>query len=143
LEPVDGAPPVVLLPERAPDGSFLPVGSLLSAIVTRGHGVPDLTPPDAGAFGELDLTSCGGGHVPSGLTGSQLVRLGWADRIEVRGGDVEVPALHEDRAFLALATGPLPGRGDLLIEDRRGGPGEPSLAGGVLFTWDLRGAPPL
>jgi hypothetical protein len=143
LDPVDGTPPVVLLPERAPDGSFLPAGSVLSAIVTRGHGLPDLTPADAGAFGELDLTSCGGVHVPSGLTGSQLVRLGWADRIEVGGGDVEVPALQEDRAFLALAADPSLGRGDLLVEDRRSAAGEPSLAGGVLFTWDLRSAPPL
>lgn len=138
-----GTPPVVMLPERTADGSFLPSGSLLTALLVAGHGVADLTSPDASAFGRLDLTSCGGGHVPSGLTGSQLQRLGWVDRIELSGGDVEVPALHEDRAFLALVADPLCGRADLLVEDRRSGPGEPGLSGGILLAWDLRQAPPL
>lgn len=132
IEPCPGSPPVLFLSERSGDGSFLSCGRILAGLLTAGHDLPDLTSPDAGAFGMLDLTSGDQGHFPSGLAGVQLERLGWVDRVRMEAGRCEIPALTQDRALLAFAMPELTDRPALLVEDHHR-----DDDGGVLLLWDL------
>ena len=147
-------PAVVFLSDRDQSGSFLPVGRLLGAVLEARFGFLRMDAPAAGNFGELALTASGS-HIPSGPAGVNLLRSGWVDRVVVTEREqplVRLPNLQEDRAFYVLpglgASGDdelLPGRGNLIVEDRHGGPGEPGLPaqGGALIYWDFPDHRPL
>lgn len=139
----EARPRLVFLPERSRDGSFLAGGDLLFALLHALRGLPDRRPPEHGAFGELALGGVAPAHQPAGPIALDREQLGWVDRIELdRSADLEVPTLHQDRAFLALRCSDLPGRGDLIVEGRREGPRDAG-GDGLLLYWDRRQAPVL
>lgn len=131
--------PVVFLPQREPDGSFLSVGHSLAGVLTAHFGFEPVDDPDHGNFGTLALGGGGNTHMPSGPAGINLVRTGWAELVRVDPGDhaeLRISPLQEGRALHQLPIGQLHGRGDLLFELRRGGPAEPGLGeGGLLLYW--------
>jgi len=138
LRAVPGRPAVVFLPDNLEKGSILGSGTAMGAMLRAAHDLPTLAGADGGAFGHLALTADGGGHVPVGLLGENLARIGWADAIRQPAADatLTIPNLYADRAFVVLPTYGLVGRGALHVEERANSVAEPGLTGeGTLIYW--------
>ena len=132
--------PILFLAERGSDGSFFASGHALAALIAARYGLPDMSRPEHGNFGELSLSSSKAGHLPSGIVGVNLARLGWCDQLtlpyENRSG-LPLAALHDGRTFYELPI-PFPNRGSVLVESRAGSRAEPGLtASGMLIYWQF------
>jgi hypothetical protein len=131
--------PVVFLGQRGNDDTFLAVGDALAAILEARFNQVPLRGPEHGSFGALALNGGGDRHLPAGPAGINLMRAGWADAVRVDLRDhakLRLAPLQAGRTLLRLPGRQLPGRPDLLVEVRRGGPGEPGLGdGGALLYW--------
>lgn len=117
--------PVVALPEREPDGSYLSTGRVAHETLERTSGLIPLDQPANGAFGDLALTAKTRGHAPAPPAGINLVRTGWAGIVDVGPQDSErimrLPLLLEGRTVLRATSGGLPGAGALFLETRSNG----------------------
>jgi len=138
LPAADGSP-MVSVAERALDGSILPVGCALAAVLLARYGLQPKSTPETGNFGALTLAGRGSDHRPAAPIGIDLARLGWADVIDVSDDDVEIvaSAVQRERRIHRVATD-LPGRGELRLEVRGGLAEEPDLPEcGLLAYWQL------
>ncbi len=132
---------IVFLPETASDGSYLPSGTALLAVLRETFGLVDYASPEHGNFGELALSAIKGGHTPPAFLGMNRLRLGWAEKITL---NEEVDGAGPTRFFLPVADHSiyelpfhdLPGRGQLLLEVRKARPRTlTSPSTGALAYW--------
>ncbi|MHC4851019.1 MAG: prenyltransferase/squalene oxidase repeat-containing protein [Planctomycetota bacterium] len=134
---VDGVP-VLFLPEREPDGSFLASGRVLGALLTACYGAQPLASLEQGRFGDLALMAQVRRHVPPPLIGLNMVRTGWSDLVLVsprQDGLLQIPPLLEGRTSYVLEPGPLADRGRLHLEARAGR--SPQEGNGLLAYWEF------
>lgn len=135
-----GQPAVLFVPERNPDGTFLASGDLLYRLLRATRSLPEASSPEQGAFGAMALGGLPGNHQPAGPIALDREQLGWVDRIELdRSAELEIPTLQQDRAFLTLHCNHLAGRGDLVVEGRRGASVEAGAA--ALLYWEQTATP--
>ncbi len=133
-----GEPPIAVVPDLARDLSILPVGRALAMVLTARFGLQRRTTQNTGNLGALALTAHGDGHLPAGPIGLDLVALGWADLVDLAPGTSQMlvtAPVQRDRRVYRL-TPSAPGRGELFLEGRGGGIGEPGLPrAGLLLYW--------
>lgn len=137
--------PILFVAERGSDGSFFASGHALAGLIFARYGLPDSSRPELGNFGELSLSSSRNRHLPSGIIGVNLARLGWCDQLTLpfeSRRDLPIAPLHDGRTFYELPS-PFPMRGSLIVESRAASRAEPGLgASGLLLYWSFaEGAP--
>ncbi len=139
---LDGVP-VLFLPEREPDGSFLASGHALGVLLEACYGAERLAAPEHGAFGDLALMAQLHRHVPPPLIGWNMARTGWSDLVSVppaHAGPLQIPPLLAGRTSYVLKSEPLADRGNLHLEVRAGRNPQDGLA--LLCYWEFSGPRP-
>ena len=80
--------PLIFLPARGADGSFLSCGTATSAILTACYGAQPLRSAKWGNFGALALSGADR-HLPPGPPGINFARTGWSDHLFLKP-DIEL-----------------------------------------------------
>ena len=133
--------PLVFLPQRGADGTFLSSGAAATAILEARYDFRPLATPEWGNFGKLALSGIPDNHLPPSPAGINLRRAGWSDYLFLGSEtqSIEISPLTVGRTGYVLDFRALPGRGLLLLESR----GDPGLeASGMLMYWSFGSNPP-